>query len=360
MTIAVALVSMATLAGNGPAPGTEFLLPRRERSPAIRAAMRFEIASKPYVDLWFHVRTLASSTEPLPPGSWLAEAVDAARSLDAELKSPLAWGYVEGLIGDCATAKEGSAALAEARETVEMPGGKSVRLRAGALKLASALEKIEPRFLESLWPPDSRAIQEATERIAKGFAGKEGECLAFVAKHLGLVSDDRAIPVRLVFEAPFPGAVTHRTRGGTTVSFVGVKDFPGTQLLESVLHEATHALDVATTPPQVEDKAAESKRAPSVLDELRSRLEKAGFTRRDREWRDVPHTLMFVQAGETIRRIVDPKHEHYGVAGRYYDKVKPIADVELAAWTAYLDGKTTREEAIERIVAAVAGGKSPR
>jgi hypothetical protein len=90
-----------------------------------------------------------------------------------------------------------------------------------------------------------------------------------------------------------------------------------------------------------------------VLDLLRARLEKAGFTRRDKEWREVPHTLMFVQAGETIRRVVDPKHEPYGVVAKYYDKVRPIADVEIPAWTAYLDGKTTREEAVEKILAAV-------
>ena len=366
------------------------------------AAMRFEIATKPFVDLHFYVRSLAASKAPRPevadvPG--LAEAVQAARDLDAELQSPLAWGYVEGLLGDCATAREGTLAMAKTRKTVEMLGAKNIELRTGAMKLAAALEKAEPAFLEKVWPAHKKAIAEAKERITKGFDGKEGACLADVAKHLGLPSGERTIPVRLVYEEPFPGAVTHRKPGGGGVCFVSVKDVEGTQLLESVLHEATHALDVLGRPAPGEEKARESpsekgaekdpeegsdggtekppKKASeepaepvderaaenpelSVLDLLRARLERAGFSRRDPEWRNVPHTLMFVQAGETIRRIVDPKHEHYGVTAKYYDKVRAIADVELAAWTAYLDGKTSREAALEKILASIRDAKSPR
>jgi hypothetical protein len=368
--------------------------------------MRFEFAAKPFVDLHFDVRSLAASKTPRPevadvPG--LAEAVQAARDLDAELGSFIAWGYVEGLLGDCATAHEGTLAMAKTRKTVEMLGGKNIELRAGALKLAAALEKAEPAFLEKVWPVHKKAIEEASERITKGFDGKEGACLADVAKHLGLPSGERTIPVRLVYEEPFPGAVTFQKPGGGGVCFVGVKDLEGTQLLECVLHEATHALDVlgglptgverprASASEKSEDDDSEkgsdegSERPPkktpakegeksseridaassedpatSVLDLLRARLEKAGFTRRDPDWRNVPHTLMFVQAGETIRRIVDPKHEHYGVTAKYYDKVRAIADVELREWTAYLDGKVSRDAALEKILASVRDAKSPR
>jgi hypothetical protein len=344
------------------------------------AAARFDFEAKPYVDLHFYVRSLAASKEPraeIAEVKGLADAVEAARALDVELGSPIAWGYVEGLIGECSTAKEGTLALAKTRETVEMPGGKLVALRAGALKLGAALEKAEPAFLEKVWPAHQKAIEEASTRIEKGFDGKEKECLADVAKHLGLPSPRRAIPVRLVYEAPFPGAVTHRKLGGGGVCFVSVKDVEGTLLLESVLHEATHALDVLARPAPGEtresddplgkgtkkrdaDEDDEEDAESSVLDLLRARLEKAGFTRRDREWRDVPHTLMFVQAGETIRRLVDPKHVHYGIVAKYYDKMKPIADVELAAWTAYLDGKTTREEAVEKILGSVTAARASR
>ena len=363
---------------------------------AAPAEMRFDIAAKPFVDLHFHVRALAASKEPHPEiaeVAGLSEAVEAARALDRELQSPIAWGYVEGLIGECQSARDGTLAMAKTRKTIETLGSRNIELREGALKLAAALEKAEPAFLEKVWPAHKQAIEEASARIAKTFDGKEGACLDFVAKHLRLPSDERPIPVRLVYEAPFPGAVTHRKPGGGGVCFVSVKGVEGTQLLESVLHEAIHALDVLGRPAPGEERPppparepergtdegseedpdeesedapepAEPRRtedpAPSVLDVLRARLEKAGLTRRDREWRDVPHTLMFVQAGETIRRIVDPKHEHYGVVAKYYDKVRAIADVELETWTAYLDGKTTRGEAIDRFVSEFSTPKTPR
>jgi len=90
-----------------------------------------------------------------------------------------------------------------------------------------------------------------------------------------------------------------------------------------------------------------------VLEQLRARLEKQGYTRRHRELRDVPHTLMFVQAGETVRRLIDHAHQHYGVVAGYYPKVERVAAIELPIWKDHLDGKLTREQALERIITEV-------
>ncbi len=137
------------------------LLASSANPPGAPAKMRFEIESKPFVDLHFYVRSLAASKEPRPEiaeVAGLAEAVEAARALDAELGGGLAWGYLEGLIGESETAKEGSVSLARTRETLDVPGGKTVQLRAGAAKLASALEKAEPAFMEKVWPAHAKAI----------------------------------------------------------------------------------------------------------------------------------------------------------------------------------------------------------
>ncbi len=315
--------------------------------------VRLDIATRPYLDLHFYVRTLAASKDPVPELAGLAPAVEAARALDAELGGPLDWGYVEGLLGDCATAKEARAALAKARESITLRSGKTVALRAAALRLAAALEQAEPAFLEKLWPEHRRAIEEVAAQIAKGFGGKESECLAYMARSLALSPEARAIPVRLVFAQPAPGAVTHASPAGTGVCFVSVQNAKGTQLLETLLHESTHALDIATP-------AATPVSSGGVLDELRARLEQAGFTGKDRESRDVPHTLMFVQAGETIRRLVDPQHEHYGVVAHYYDKVRTVADIELPVWKDFLDGKCTRDDALGRIVSGVVAARKPK
>lgn len=77
---------------------------------------------------------------------------------------------------------------------------------------------------------------------------------------------------------------------------------------------------------------------------LRELLEQAGIDRNDRRHRDVPHTIMFIQAGETIRRVVDPEHEHYGNVRGYYDKVRRIADVELPLWKQATPGRRAGPE----------------
>ena len=101
-------------------------------------------------------------------------------------------------------------------------------------------------------------------------------------------------------------------------------------------------------------RAFESEIEDDVFDVMRDKLLAAGLTRRNQLFRDVPHTVMFVQAAETIRRLVDPKHEHYGVVSRYYDRIsRPNAAVGgkvRNVWTNYLDGKITRSAAIDELV----------
>lgn len=310
-------------------------------------AARLDLRSSPFVDLHFWVRHLAAEPGGTAPTQPILDAVAVAAELDRDLGGPLAWGPIEGLFGDCRNSADALAVLEKLPETFELRSGRKVELRQRARRLVESLAAAEPGFLETVWPEHRRAIDAARKRIEAGFAPRAEACLAYVAESLGLSASDLAIPVHLVFEIPSPGAVTQRDDDGHGVCFVAIQGVEGTQLFEVILHEATHALDIAT-------------KEGSVLDELRSRLEKAGFTNRDRMSRDVPHTLMFVQAGETIRRKVDPKHEHYGVAAGYYDKVRAVADVELPAWIDHLDGKSTREEAIARIVAGAGAGTKSR
>lgn len=47
---------------------------------------------------------------------------------------------------------------------------------------------------------------------------------------------------------------------------------------------------------------------------MRQGLDAAGMPAGDRGHRDLPHTVMFVQAAETVRGTLDPEHVHYGEA----------------------------------------------
>jgi hypothetical protein len=68
---------------------------------------------------------------------------------------------------------------------------------------------------------------------------------------------------------------------------------------------------------------------------------------------DFVHTLMFVQAAGTVRRVLDPGHKDYGDVDGYYAKVPRAAAVVVPAWRDYLDGKISREAAVEKIVAGM-------
>jgi hypothetical protein len=323
-------------------------LAQSETTVGHHATPIIEIRASPIVDLYFFARGLASSgSASIPDVAGSEKAIAAALDLQRELGSGLAWGPIDGLIGECTTGKELRVACGRARETLALRSGKTLELRTAALRFADALEAIEPVFLEKIWPAHLAEIHRVEEEITARFEPKEAECIAYVAKHFQLDVPKDPLRVRLVYEGPPLGAVTQRDDDGRGVSFVAVHGAAGTQLFETILHETTHTLDIWTA-------------KGSVLDDLRERLEKGGFTRQDREWRDVPHTLMFVQAGETIRRIVDPKHEHYGVVAHYYDKVKEVADIERPLWIEYLDGKLSRDEALERIARAVSAAKRPR
>jgi hypothetical protein len=95
----------------------------------------------------------------------------------------------------------------------------------------------------------------------------------------------------------------------------------------------------------------------AVLDQLRGKLQAISPPINRRDLRDVPHTLMFVHAGETVRRNIDADHRHYGDVSGYYAKVPRATNAVRGPWIDYLDGKTSRDEALERIVDALRSGK---
>ena len=302
--------------------------------PATGDSTRIVLHESAAIDLYFHVRAMAGGSA--SPGEAFAPAVEAARELYGALgRNALALGAIEGLLPGCRTAADVATAFGRAPETVELRGGAKAPLRAGAAKLAQALVAAEPHF-EALWKEHARIIADGRARWNERVGAREAELLAFHLASLGMRDPGLAIPVYLMAEAPWPGAVTHLDEEGRGVCFVAVKGEEGSQLLETVLHEVTHALDVASD--------------EWVLNDLRGALAAAGIGRRDAAFRDLPHTLMFVQAAESIRRIVAPEHRDYGDVSGYYGRA-PESELVRGFWRDHLEGKLSRAEAIAGIVA---------
>src|SRR5262245_3578795 len=266
MATAIAPLALALL-GSAPVP---------RPLPQEKAPTRIEFHESAAIDLYFHVRATAGSGQASPIEA-LAPAVAAAKELHRALAGdPLAYGPIEGLLPGTEHAADIVAAFARAPESVELRGGKKAPLREGAQKLAAALVQAEPAFAE-LWKEHEKRTAAALDCWKARVEPKERELLAFHLASLGMRDPGVAIPVYLVAEASWPGAVTHYDDAGRGVCFVAVDPVPGTQLFETVLHEATHALDIATE--------------ESALGALRKALEAAGHGPRDKAYhRSEEHT----------------------------------------------------------------------
>jgi hypothetical protein len=231
-------------------------------------------------------------------------------------------------------------AFGQLPETMALAGAPSP-LREPALRYAQALAAVEPAFLAKAWPDHQTIIERKRQELTQKFQPHDHQCLQYMIESLGMSDPHIEVTVYLFAEGPFPGASTSMTADGRGVCFVGVESTEGPLLYESILHEVTHALDIAT------------RDQPTVFNRLRECLEEAGVDRRDRLWHDAWHVIMFIQAGETVRRRVDPQHVHYGASQSVYAKLKDIADVERPLWMAYLDHQITVDDAIDRIAAAL-------
>ncbi len=310
-------------------------------------ATRLDIRWSPVVDLHFQARVAASSKT---PSAELAPLAGAVRKVNEPLGGDLlSWGIVEGALYGCSTAADVRAAFADFPERFNLrsprgnagDAGREIELRKLGAELADALAQVEPGYLTAIAPLDEQIVGRASTVLAERLGPKEAVCLRYMTEHLGPEDPKAVIPVYLVADMPAPGAVTQLRPGRVGgVCFVAVRDVEPLQLVETVLHEATHALDVVW-------------KETAVLDRLRSKLRAAAAALRPGDLRDVPHTLMFVHAGETVRRNIDPSHRHYGDVSGYYAKLSRATQAVRGPWIDYLDGKIPRDQALDRIVAAL-------
>lgn len=307
---------------------------------------KIDLRVAPAIDMHFYLRTLTrKSDDQIPPE--FRKAVTAIREIDNETRGGgLSWGMIDSALNGCQTAKQIHEAFSGFPEMYRPqfgPPSDPVPLRALTVKLANTYVELESAFLRDHWPQRKRQIDERFSDLNANFVPKMASCINYMLEHLGMKDPLATIPVYLVVDMPWPGATTKRRDDGGALCFIGINksEFEGSLLYETILHEATHALDIETG-------------GEGVFDVMRNKQLAAGLTRRNKLFHDVPHTLIFVQAAETIRRIVDPKHEHYGVVSKYYDRISSpnvsVGGKVRDVWTSYLDGKITRSAAIDELV----------
>lgn len=318
-------------------------------SPSKNSSSRLDVKRGHVFDLYYLLRKHATAeTNPASEIEGFGEAIDATRQLQTDFGgrfSPV-WSLLDENLAKCKDTAEVMRSFAQLPETSNFRG-KDYPVRANAMRLARAMNVVEAQFLKTIWPKHQATLQRAAELITKTFRPKENECFAYIARHLKLSASLKSLPVQLVAEAPYPGGFTYFLDSGERLIVIDVTRNEGTLLLESILHEAIHALDGIGSRTQATEMATHG----TVLLEVRERLRKAGVPVRDVQ--DAAHLLVFVQAAETVRRVIDAKHKPYGEVAEVYSKLPRVAPV-LTHWVKYLEGKTTREAALEQIVREVA------
>ncbi|HVS83609.1 MAG TPA: hypothetical protein VHE60_17900 [Pyrinomonadaceae bacterium] len=317
-------------------PSSAFAQSPSTKLPSQKANQpRFEIRVKPFIDLHFYVYKLASGDNKLPDIDGFAQAVEAARQV------PMYQTLIDLLLFNCENAADAERVFAQFPETFKLRQGNVIPLREKAVRLARSLAVIEKPFLEKVWPQHRDAIRKAAASVAQTLGPKEQECFAYLTGRLGLEAANYVVPVYFVAEMPWPSALTaigKESGHGACVVNVGARQ--GASLFDSILHEAIHALD------------AETRGEGNVLIEFQNQLLKNGFDQNDLVVRHAPHFLVFIQSVETVRRFLDASYQPYDEGVFVRPGLQPMVSIERPIWTAYLDGKFSREEALKQMVAA--------
>ena len=255
----------------------------------------WDLRVNPLMDLHFWVRNLSYGKGDLPAVERLGPAVEAVRQMNAELKE--SWGVYDGAFVGVSSVEELARSAAEFPESLTLRNGQTIRLREGVARLAAVYRPLEKPFLEKIWPGHREFAQKGEALLRKTLLPRSAEVFADLSKHLGTAPPSSPIPIYLVASAPFPRAVTFRSEG-KGICVIALIDEPPTLAAEIAIHESIHALDVA---------AGEA----SVFADLRRKLSQVPGAS-PQEIHDFVHTVMFAQAGETVRRVFDPANRALG------------------------------------------------
>lgn len=289
----------------------------------------------PLMDLYYLVRTnAAGKAEERPKIEGFEAAVTASREAQEAFGGPIAgpWGLLDITLSHCGSAAEAIEAFSRLPVTVR---GGAVPLQEKAVQLAKAMNAIEASFMKDIWPRHKMILEKSSAQSTKAFALNDAACLSFIAKSLDFDPSPGELNFYLVAQAPAPDTVTYFLRGGDQISVVAAPPEAGLWNDVAILYEAAHIL---------RHKTAKG----NVLSDLSERLQKAGVN--DEATQDTQLTVLFVQAAETVRRILDPAHKSLPKNATVEARFPLMSSVVRPVWTKYLDGQLTREAALNQIV----------
>lgn len=289
----------------------------------------------PLMDLYYLIRMhAAAKTEKPPKIDGFEAAVRASREAQDAFGGPIEapWGLLDITLSRCENAAQAIEAFSRLPVTIR---GGAVPLREKAVQLAKAMNAIEASFMKDIWPRHKMNLEKSLARINKAFASQEAACISFIAKSLDFNASPVQLSFYLVAQAPALDSVTYFLRGGDQISVVAAPPEAGLWNDVVILYEGAHVLRYKTT-------------KGNAVTDLSERLQKAGVA--DEQTQDTINTLLFAQAAETVRRILDPSHKSLPKNATVEARFPLMSSVVRPAWTKYLDGQLSREAALNQIV----------
>jgi hypothetical protein len=188
--------------------------------------------------------------------------------------------------------------------------------------VAATLNRAAPIYRKAWWPAHHRANKQWVDAMRPAVDRHGPGILAFITKIYELPWPVGGYPVHLSGYTNWAGA--YSTTGPLLMIASLDKGNAGEDGLEIIFHESMHQWDEPVFAKLREIGATLGKRVPPSL----------------------THALIWMTAGEAIRRVL-PDHvpiAERGIWGRAdYPKLKPALD---ATWLPYLRGAGTRDEAL--------------
>lgn len=294
-----------------------------------------EITYGPLLELHHWVRAAVDGRGESWTREGFTEAVERAKVIAQSQRSSLDWETVDALI----TRTNDLDGAMESAKTAKLPWGVTVEsddYRAAVGAYFESLRPLVDPFIEEAWPERRAKLESLAGWLDEHFIQKP-EVLEWHAQSLVLQMPDPPVTLVLVTQTGWPGGFTHRDASDHGISYVALMLGPRELVYETVVHELTHALEVQDG-------------AHSVPSRIRSALIEAGIHPRDRAARNGWHTIYFIQSAMTTKKFLDPDHVPYGEVHGLYERMGPIAEIELRAWEDHHAGDLSVDEAVDQIV----------
>lgn len=195
-----------------------------------------------------------------------------------------------------------------------------------APELKRTLVRAAPIYRAAFWPAHRRANEARVEDFRSQVERHGEEILSLITGWYQQAWPAGGFPVHLSAFTNWAGA--YSTSGNLLVVSSLDPELAGSLGLETIFHEAMHQWDDAVGAALAAAARAEGTNVP----------------------RSLSHAMIFYTAGEAARRAVPghvPYAERSGVWRRRSGVFLPALQ---AAWQPYLDGKVTREAALEELV----------